>query len=236
MKYTWASVSHVGRVRQGNEDVVYPTTGGAAPGPLLVGVADGMGGAVGGEIASSVAMEAAVQNDVAPAERVKAANEAVRARVRQEPFLTGMGTTLTIADLDPNGMAKLGHIGDSRAYLLRDGALTQLTTDHSLVEELRAAGKITKEEMRTHPQRNLVTRSLGMSHDMPIDSLEHQLEPDDRLLLCSDGLTEMLEDETVAELLGSKETPEEAAWALVDASNDAGGIDNISVVVVEASA
>ena len=235
MNYTWATISHVGRIRDGNEDVVYPTEDGAGEGPLLVAVADGIGGAVGGEIASNVAMEAAIETEATPTERVTAANAAVRDRIDREPFLTGMGTTLTLAELDADGLVRFGHVGDSRAYVLRDGEMTRLTTDHSLVEELFAAGKITEAETRTHPQRHLITRSLGMTPDVPVDIIERQLEPGDRLLLCSDGLTGMIDDELVAELLGSKDTPEEAAWALVDASNEAGGIDNISVVVVEAS-
>ncbi len=235
MNYTWASASNVGRVRAGNEDVVYPRDSGSDAGPVIVAVADGMGGAVAGEVASRLAVEAAVTTEGSPEERVAAANEAVVERIEREPKLSGMGTTLTLARFDPDGSLQIGHVGDSRAYLLRDGRLEQLTRDHSLVAELLAAGKITEEEARTHPQRNLITRSLGMLPGVRVDVIEEELSEGDRVLVCSDGLTGMIEDDQLIELLGKDGTPDETVWALVEAANEAGGFDNISVVVVDAA-
>ncbi len=235
MRYVWATATHVGQVRSGNEDSVHPPDGGAGPGPVLTLVADGMGGHVGGEVASRVAVEAAVAAEGSPEERVVAANRAVVARVLAEPALSGMGTTLTVAEIDEHGKLSIGHVGDSRAYLFRDGALTRITTDHSVVAELLEAGRITEEEVHTHPQRSLVTRALGMARWIDVDTFSEQLRPGDRVLLCSDGLTTMLSDDEVGAALRTCESAEEAAQALVDLANQAGGHDNITVVVVDAA-
>lgn len=234
MTYQWATATHQGRVRRNNQDAAHPAASGRADGPVLVAVADGMGGHVAGEVASRIAVDEAVAASGSPAERVLAANAAIIEEVRRRPDLAGMGTTMTLIDLGSDGVARGAHVGDSRAYLLRDGALRQLTTDHTVVGEYVAAGRITADEARTHPQRNMLTRALGLVPELDVDTFEERLVPGDRLLLCSDGLTSMLPEETVAELLRGGD-PEPAAWTLVEKANEAGGQDNITVVVVDVS-
>ena len=165
MRFTWASATHVGLVRAGNEDSVHPTIDGSVAEPVVIAVADGMGGAVAGEVASRVAIEAAVaaapSAELTPGDRVRLGNEAVVAAVDEDYTLSGMGTTLTLALFAPTGAAHIAHIGDSRMYLFRDGELRQLTRDHTLVADLVALGQITAEQAETHPRRNLVTRVIG---------------------------------------------------------------------------
>lgn len=231
MKFVWASGSHPGRVRDNNEDRVYPESDGRTSEPLLVAVADGMGGHAAGEVASRIAIEEAAETTGNPERRVKTGNEAIIDAVLERPSLAGMGTTLTLAQLDPIGRVTIGHVGDSRAYLLRDGELRQLTVDHSFVQEEVEAGRMTEAEARSHPKRGLITRALGLGRDVEVDVKRSRLLVDDRLLICSDGLNSMIEDEHIAEIL-AKGSPSEAAWALIEAANQAGGQDNVSVVVV----
>lgn len=233
MRYVWATATHVGHTREVNEDHVFPAAGGRGAGPIIVAVADGMGGHAAGEVASHVAIEAAVGEDDASArDRVAAASKAVLASAGQDQARAGMGTTLTLAVFDENGVMHLGHVGDSRAYLLRDGELQQITTDHTLVAELVALGRLRPEQAATHPQRHIVTRALGMS-GVGIDSEEMTVFAGDRILLCSDGLTGMVGDAEITEILTDVGSPEEAAWALVEAANRAGGLDNTTVAVVD---
>ncbi len=234
MTYQWATATHQGRVRRNNQDAVHPPASGRADGPVFVVVADGMGGHVAGEVASRIAVDEAVSASGSPADRVLAANTAILEEVGRRPDLAGMGTTMTLVDLGADGTARGAHVGDSRAYILRDGALRRLTTDHTVVAEHVAAGRMTADEARTHPQRNMLTRALGLVPDIEVDAFEERLVPGDRLLLCSDGLTSMLPEGTVAELLGFGD-PEPAAWTLVEKANEAGGQDNITVVVVDVS-
>ena len=234
MSYIWATATHVGRVRSGNEDSVYPEAGGAGDGPFLAVVADGMGGAVGGEVASRLAVEAVVDTDGDPESRVVAANEAIVSAVVADPTLAGMGTTTTLGIFQPDGSVEIGHVGDSRAYRLRAGEMEQLTTDHSLVAELLAAGRIKAEDVRTHPQRNLVTRALGMAQRVPVDTMTEQLEPGDRMLLCSDGLNGMLGDEEIqATITAHRSDLAELAAALIEQANNHGGEDNCTVILIE---
>ncbi|MFQ5948447.1 MAG: SpoIIE family protein phosphatase [Acidimicrobiia bacterium] len=233
MIYTWASASDVGLLRDHNEDAVHPQDDGQTAGLLVAGVADGLGGHVGGEVASRLALQAAVAEEGPPGARVAAANSAVVRSVIQDPRLAGMGTTLTLGIFDDDGTLAIGHVGDSRAYLYRSGRLRQLTTDHSLVAELLEAGKIRPEEVETHPHRSVVTRALGMGALVEADELQQPLEDGDRVLLCTDGLTTMVPDDAIEELLEESPTPTEAVWALVEAANKAGGADNVSVVVVD---
>ncbi len=233
MRFTWAAGTHQGRVRTNNEDRLYPSTSGAASSTSLFAVADGMGGHVAGEIASSAAIDAAISTSGSVADRVKAANGAVFEEATEDRQLAGMGTTLTIAELDPAGTARIGHVGDSRAYLLRDGVLRQLTTDHTVVAEYLAAGKIRPEDVARHPQRSMLTRALGLTARVEVDALTEDLREGDRLLLCTDGLNAMIADEDIAARLAGG-TPDEAVWSLIEAANAAGGVDNITVVVVDA--
>ena len=191
-----------------------------------------MGGHVAGEVASRLAVNAAAATDLPPADRVAAGNRAIREEVAREPSLEGMGTTMTLVTLEPEGTARFAHVGDSRAYLYRDGKLRQVTRDHTVAAEYVAQGRIAPEEAASHPQRHMLTRTLGLTRFVNVDEFELELEEGDRLLLCSDGLTEMVSDPQIAEVLEGKGV-EEAAWRLIELANAAGGLDNISVIVIE---
>lgn len=229
---TWATGTHQGRIRDNNQDSVYPTEDGSTTDSLLILVADGMGGHVAGEVASSLAVEAAVSADGSPGQRVMAGNDAVVAAAEADPSLRGMGTTISLAEVHPDGRVVIGHVGDSRVYLLRNEQLYQLTTDHTLVAELQASGKITAEQALVHPQRSVVTRAAGLTYDMIADELEERLEDGDRLILCSDGLNGMIDNETISQLAASSSL-HEVVWSLIEAANQAGGHDNITVAVVD---
>ncbi len=234
MNFAWATRTEVGRVRDHNEDSVWPTTDGSTDEVLAVAVADGMGGHAGGEVASATALDTAMAVSGEPAMRVLAANLAVVDAARQRPRLAGMGTTLTLALLDPDGDLDIGHVGDSRAYLLRAGTLQQLTRDHSYVADLIAAGKLTPKEAETHPYRSVLTRAIGLDPTVEVDSYGIVLQSGDRILLCSDGLTSMVSDGPLSEILSRDDSPPAAtADTLVTAANDAGGIDNITVIVID---
>ena len=228
---SWVALSDIGRVRTHNEDSVL-----AQP-PLFV-VADGLGGHEAGEVASSIAIQTV--RDHAPrrpdakalARAVKAANREVIRSAREGYGRAGMGTTMTAAIVEGTQIA-IAHIGDSRAYLLRSGQLEQITGDHSMVADMIRRGQLTDAEARYHPNRSVITRALGTDPAVVADTYELTAGPGDRLLLCSDGLTGMLEDAMIAETLATYADPAAAAKALVDAANDAGGHDNISVVIVD---
>ena len=236
MNYVWATATHQGRIRERNEDSVYPETSGSGDGPVIVAVADGMGGHVAGNIASSVALAAATEAPDAAAvdttERVLAGNEAITRRIEEEPELAGMGTTMTLGRFRADGVLELAHVGDSRCYLLRGDVLRQLSTDHTVVAELVALGHLDPESAATHPQRHFVTRTLGLG-PVIVDSLELELEEGDRILFCSDGLTTMLDDDGIKDILLAGDDAEATAWHLVEAANSAGGVDNITVAVVD---
>jgi len=232
LSIVWSSVTHLGRVRSVNQDRAHPTSGGRNDGPQLLVVADGMGGHVGGEIAASVAIEAALESEGTLEERVRQANRAIVEEVEEKPELTGMGTTMTMAEVGTDRRLRLAHVGDSRAYLLRSGVLVQLTTDHTLVAEYVAQGRLRADQASSHPQRSLLTRALGLETHLLVDTAEFQLKEGDRLLLCSDGLNSMLSDREITDLLDGDST-EEAAWRLVEAANLAGGHDNVTVVVAD---
>ena len=232
MKYVWATATHRGMVRDNNEDSIFPKAAGdSAEGAVLI-VADGMGGHVAGEVASRIAINAAASSQLSAGDRVAAGNRAIREEVAREPSLEGMGTTMTLLMIE-DGHATVGHVGDSRAYLLRNGDLSQLTEDHTVAAEYVAMGQLSPEEASSHPQRHMLTRTLGLTRFVNVDEYQFPLESGDRILVCSDGLTEMVNDTQIAERLGEG-TPEEVAWGLVELANEAGGVDNISVVVVEA--
>jgi protein phosphatase len=208
--------------------------------PPLFAVADGMGGAQAGELASRLAATSLEEFTQTHGERtaadlVQEANARIYRRSREDPAAAGMGSTITVALVDGTaGAVSLAHVGDSRAYLLRAGTLEQLTADHSLVAELVRSGRLTEEEAENHPQRSVITRVLGTDPDVDVDTLTVLAEPGDLFLLCSDGLTAMLRDEDILQVLESADgDPDEAARALVDAANRAGGDDNITVVAFE---
>jgi len=222
-----------GRKRRRNEDdyVVEP--------PLFA-IADGMGGAQAGELASSLAA-GAVRDDegvVGSGERhvtelIQEANRRVYQRSSEDASASGMGTTLTVA-LVEDGTVAFGHVGDSRAYLIRDGKLEQLTEDHSLVAELVRSGKLSPEEAETHPQRSVITRALGTDPDVDVDTFSIQTQPGDLFMLCSDGLTSMVEDDVILRTVEKhRDDLQAAAKALIRAANKGGGEDNITVVFFE---
>jgi protein phosphatase len=222
--------SDTGLQRRENEDSAY------ASAPLFV-VADGMGGAQAGEVASRLAIEAfergLTEDGTAEerlVERVRDANRRIYELSRAESGREGMGTTLTAAYLD-NGELAIAHVGDSRAYLFRGGELTRLTRDHSLVDELVRQGKLTEEQAAEHPQRSIITRALGPEADVEVDTFTYAVQSGDLLLLCSDGLTSMISEDAVAQVLGSTESLSDAAKALIAQANEAGGRDNITVVL-----
>lgn len=232
MNYTWAVATHQGMVRQNNEDSLFPTSSGESQGPAVLMVADGMGGHVAGEVASRLAVNAASSIEVDPTDRVAAGNRAIREEVARDGALEGMGTTMTLVSLAPDGTATFGHIGDSRAYLLRDSNLRQLTEDHTVAAEYVASGQISAEEAASHPQRHMLTRTLGLTRFVNVDEFDVQLEEGDRLLLCSDGLNEMVNDRDIKIALGEG-VADEASWRLVELANEAGGVDNTTVIVVD---
>lgn len=232
MRYLWATATHQGMVRDQNEDSVYPGTSGESEGEVLVIVADGMGGHVAGEVASRIAINTAASTEVDVSDRVAAANRAIREEVARDPQLEGMGTTMTLLRI-VDDVATIGHIGDSRAYLMRDGELKQLTEDHTVAAEYVAQGQLSAEEAATHPQRHMLLRTLGLTRFVNVDEVNVDMSPGDRVLLCSDGLTEMVSDQKISAALAGG-TPDEVVWELVEMANDAGGVDNITVAVVEA--
>jgi len=230
MRYIWATATHKGMVRDNNEDSVFPTSSGDSDDGVILIVADGMGGHVAGEVASRIAINAAASSSADPSDRVAAGNRAIREEVARDPSLEGMGTTMTLLSIE-NGVATFGHVGDSRAYLLRDGDLRQITEDHTVAAEYVSQGQLSAEEAASHPQRHMLTRTLGLTRFVNVDEIEIELVPGDRLLLCSDGLTEMVRDGLISETLGDG-APDEVAWKLIELANEAGGVDNITVVVV----
>jgi PPM family protein phosphatase len=218
----------VGRVRQGNEDSFM------AEDPLFA-VADGMGGHQGGEVASRVALEtigSAADGGSDLASVVREANRAVFTRASEDPGLAGMGTTLTAVLVDGDRL-HVAHVGDSRMYLLRDGRLERVTKDHTVVENLVEEGRLTPKEASIHPQRSILTRALGVEEDVRVDETDVDVVPGDRVLLCSDGLTGMVEDEDIVRILTERRDPQGASDALVEAANEAGGQDNITAVVLD---
>ena len=230
MRIEVGATTDIGRVRERNEDSILVEP------PLFV-VADGMGGHRGGQVASRVALET-IERLVAEGrgslpDHVRGANRAVWDRSVEDERLSGMGTTLTATRVD-GATALIAHVGDSRAYLLRDGELRQLTEDHTLVARMVKSGEITEAEAEVHPHKNVLTRALGTDEQVEVDEDTIALQDGDRLLLCSDGLTGMVTEDQIQAILENSEQPQQAADRLVKAANRAGGIDNISVVVLEA--
>jgi serine/threonine protein phosphatase PrpC len=235
VKLRTGAKTDVGLLRQRNEDsfvAEYP----------LFAVADGLGGHVGGEVASRVALERLAQATTTDGpedtiserlrEAIHEANRAVGERASNEPRLTGMGTTLTAVVVGRDRL-HLGHVGDSRAYLLRDGDLRALTEDHTLVQRMVREGRLTPEQAGVHPQRSVLTRALGIEDDLEVDQTTVEVTAGDRLLLCSDGLTAMVDDEDIQKILVGEEDPQAASNALVEAANAAGGQDNITTIVLD---
>jgi serine/threonine protein phosphatase PrpC len=225
-----AALSDVGRARQGNEDSYLERS------PLFA-VADGMGGARAGEVASGIAVgtfDEEPEPDASPEQRLAAvataANERIYSLAQEDASYAGMGTTFTAVLVTGNEIA-IGHVGDSRLYRYRDGELERLTDDHSLVEEFVRQGKLTPEEAEVHPQRSIITRALGPEPQVEVDTFTYPARAGDTYLACSDGLTGMISETDVAQILSVHENLSDAAQALIDAANANGGRDNITVVL-----
>jgi serine/threonine protein phosphatase PrpC len=219
-----------GRQRRDNEDNAFVRA------PLFV-VADGMGGAQAGEVASALAVEEfaqALPTGGSPeerlSERIRKANRRIYERSRVEDEHAGMGTTLTAVYVEDDDLA-VAHVGDSRAYIFRDSALVRLTQDHSLVEELVRQGKLTEEQAAEHPQRSIITRALGIEAEVEVDTWTYPVRAGDVVLLCSDGLTSMIDEDEIAGILSAEPSLGEAGDRLILAANQAGGRDNITVVL-----
>lgn len=233
----------VGRIRDNNQDAYYVPS--KEDKPLYI-IADGMGGHKAGEIASRMAIKIisdyfnSLSNQLQTDKKIKdliensidEANKEIYKKSIEDEKFSGMGTTVTLAYII-NEKIFIGHVGDSRAYLLREETLSQITEDHSLVEELIRNGSISKEEARHHPQRNIITRAVGTSKVIKTDIIVESKCKDDILLLCTDGLTNMLEDEKIKDSFLENEDIQKACEDLVTLSNDKGGFDNITILAVK---
>jgi protein phosphatase len=224
------SGTDTGRQRRANEDSLLVRS------PLFV-VADGMGGAQAGEVASHMAVESfkgglSDRSDpqASLAELVRRANAAINERSRQDAHHAGMGTTITAVYVGEDDVS-IAHVGDSRAYCLRDGELMRLTDDHSLVDELIRQGRLTPEEAEDHPQRSVITRALGPEASVEVDTSSFRGRAGDVYLICSDGLTTMVDEPSLAEVLSAHPHLRDAGESLIAAANEAGGKDNITVVL-----
>ncbi len=232
----YAVASDTGRRRRRNEDNYVVA-------PPLFAVADGMGGAQAGEVASRLAASALEGGDAGgPPEGleridslIQEANRRIYDRASTDPTASGMGTTMTVALVDGMTVA-IGHVGDSRAYLVRDERMEQLTEDHSLVNELQKSGKLSAEEAHVHPQRSVITRAVGTDPDVDVDGFTIEAEEGDVFLICSDGLSDMVDDEEILELVHThRDDLDKAVKALVAAANRGGGEDNITAVAFRIS-
>jgi PPM family protein phosphatase len=227
-----AAVTDPGRTRRHNEDAYVIE-------PPLFAIADGMGGAQAGEVASRLATAALKEaganggGEQRIADLIQEANRRVFDRSSNDPNTSGMGTTITVALVEDDRVA-FGHVGDSRAYLIRDAHMEQLTEDHSLVNELMKTGRLSREEAETHPQRSVITRALGTDPDVDVDTFSVRAENGDLFLLCSDGLTDMVSEESILDVVErNRDDIDGALRALVKAANRGGGQDNITVVAFE---
>jgi protein phosphatase len=239
-RWTCAAVSDVGRVRSTNEDSVFCS---AEAGVFVV--ADGMGGHAAGEVASAIASDligarlcclgAGEELDEVRSlflEVFREAGSEIIRQAREDSDRGGMGTTATVMVLRPDDNYIVGHIGDSRAYLLRDDSFARITTDHSWVEEQVERGVISREQAFRHPQSNIITRALGTDPVPAPDLYVGEIQAGDRFLLCSDGLSDMVDEDRIAQVLRAVDEPEAAASRLVSEANLAGGIDNVTALVV----
>lgn len=235
--------SDVGRKRDNNQDVFYASENIAIP---LYLVADGMGGHKAGELASSMAMDIIVENFMGTRKdlstetfilkfmkkSIEEANTKIYLKSMESEKFKGMGTTITLAYIFDNKIY-LGHVGDSRAYLIRDNEINQITEDHSYVNQLLKTGSITKEEAKLHPKRNMITRAVGSSSIIEIDLMVKKYNKNDILILCSDGLTNMVTDFQILEAFVDKNHIQKSCEELVRMANDNGGVDNITIIAIK---
>ncbi len=235
-----AGSTHAGRIRQHNEDA-FDRFDDPERDEILLVVADGMGGHQGGEVASRMAVgtlgKRCIEGEGDPETRlrqaVEQANQEIYKRSKREWTLKGMGTTVIAVLLCPTGPSFIAHVGDSRLYRLRGGAFDPLTEDHSVVQLLIRSGEITPAEARDHPKRSEITRSVGIWPEVDIDIAPLELVAGDKLLLCSDGLYAMLEDEDMKTLAARAPDPHAGIAWMIDAANQAGGLDNITAMIAD---
>lgn len=234
------SITDIGKKRTMNQDYVFTSENPVGNLPNLFIVADGMGGHNGGEYASSYAVEVVVKTIEESKEKtvkhifeeaVKKANDEVRKKASEKVDLQGMGTTLVAATVNGDCL-QVANIGDSRLYVIGE-EIRQITTDHSYVEELVRVGGLDRESARTHPKKNIITRAIGADKDVTPDFFTVKLQPGEMVLMCSDGLTNMLDDEDIRMILSGQRDIVEIAEELIKAANNNGGKDNIAVILIE---
>ncbi len=234
------AVTDVGMVRKVNQDYVYTTDNPIGPLENLFVVADGMGGHQAGDYASKYTVETLIKElehsnteDVEKAlvSAIKVANREIIKKANEDPDLKGMGTTVVVATI-VNQMMYFANVGDSRLYLINQG-ITQLTKDHSLVEEMVRLGGIKPEEAKYHPDKNIITRAIGAKGNVDVDFYEHRLKKGDIILMCTDGLSNMVEDDELFHIIQGGRDIVESAVSLVDAAKENGGTDNIGIVLIE---
>ena len=234
--YVWAGSTDPGLVRDHNEDAVHPVGSGSGAGGV-VAVADGLGGHPAGDVASRLAIESvAVSESGDPNQMVEAARqhlvEHIMVVTEEDPDLIAMATTLTLAVLTPDGSVHVGHVGDSRLYLLHEGTLRQVTGDHTVAMEMIRRGELAPEEAEQDPSWHVMSNWIGFERS-DVETHDLSVTPGDSLLLCTDGLSNMIDDSEIEAILGEPVPVEALVERLIAAANEAGGIDNISVVVVE---
>lgn len=234
------SITDIGKRRSANQDFVYATDQPIGNLSNLLIVADGMGGHNAGDLASRYTVESMLEYIEKTEEKrpipilsmaIHHANELVVAKSKTDRSLEGMGTTVVAATVQ-DGYLYVANVGDSRLYLI-DQEIEQITRDHSLVEEMIRLGELQRKEARNHPDRNVITRAIGVKVPVRIDFFDVKLEKDDWILLCSDGLTTMVEDDEILQIVKKSDSPKEAAKKLVNEANKNGGKDNISVILAE---
>lgn len=236
------SITDIGKKRKLNQDYVFSSAGPLGNLPNIFIVADGMGGHNAGDYASKYTVETMKEEIERSFEKspvkilgkaIETANEHIRRKADEEEALNGMGTTVVAATFIGDKYLEVANVGDSRLYVVNDRKIEQITTDHSLVEEMVRMGGIDRASARSHPDKNIITRAIGAKDTVEADFFHVELNPGDLVLMCSDGLTNMLEDEEIHKLLGGRESVEEKAEALVKAANNNGGRDNIAVIIIE---
>ncbi len=236
------SITDIGKRRKLNQDYVFASEKPLGNLPNIFIVADGMGGHNAGDYASKYAVETIKEEIAGSFEKspvkilkkaIEAANSHIREKAMEKEDLRGMGTTVVAATCLKDKYLEVANVGDSRLYVVSDSKMEQITRDHSLVEEMVRRGGIAKEAARNHPDRNIITRAIGAEDNVNADFFHVELEPGDMVLMCSDGLTNMLEDEEIHMILSSQENVEVKAEELIKAANNNGGRDNIAVILIE---
>ena len=234
------SMTDIGQRRETNQDYIYTSEIAVGNLPNLFIVADGMGGHNAGDFASRYTVEKVVETIALSAltepiallgEALRSVNRSLLTVARGEPYLQGTGTTFVASSIT-NGHMSVANVGDSRLYVVND-QITQVTKDHSLVQEMVRMGEMRPEEARVHPDKNIITRAVGAASDLEVDFFEVDLMPKDRVLLCSDGLTNMLEDEEIRKIICMRQDIADGVKQLIKAANENGGRDNISVIMIE---